>query len=454
MFVSVHHEIHDQELFSEKVSRMPPAPDTMCRHQFVTALDHTEAACLWEVHSIDELRSYIDPALEPSSTQRYFQVFEEQAVGLPGSQLPAHRSSKNGSAAPETSRAALDPDRLQDFLNRFGADQAAAMHAATVVIGDKLGLYKAMFELGAATAEELAETTGCHPRLVREWANAQVASAYCQYDATQQRYWLTAEQAACLADPESPTFVVGGALVVNSVHQDAERVMAAFTAGGGLDWGEHHPDLFEGTRRFFEPAYRANLVEHWIPALDGMQERLEAGAHAADIGCGHGAALILLAQAFPKSTFVGYDAHAESVEAARKLAAEAAVDNRVSFETATASDFPGRGFDLICVFNALHEWGDPVSAARIIRHALAPDGIWMFTEPRTDDELVTSVRARTFYSVSTFVCTPSALSQDGPEALGAQAGQDALRRVVTEAGFTRFRRAAETPTFMVLEARP
>ena len=348
----------------------------------------------------------------------------------------------------------LDKERLKAFLDQYAADQAATMHAATVVVGDQLGLYRALAQGGPQTAEELARATGCHPRLVREWLNAQAASAYCEYDPAGQRYWLTPEQAACLADPTSPTYVVGGALVASSTHKDTERVKDAFTSDGGVSWGEHHSDLFLGTQRFFEPVYRANLVQSWIPALEGVEEKLRRGARVADVGCGQGASLLLLAEAFPASTFVGFDYHPGSVEAARQAAVDAGVEDRVDFQVAGADDFQGGEFDLVCVFNALHEWGDPIGAARHIRDALKPDGTWVFTEPCTDDEIGESTRARTFFSVSTFVCTPSALSQEGGHALGAQAGEAALRRVAEEAGFTRFRRATETPTFMVLEARP
>jgi SAM-dependent methyltransferase len=353
-----------------------------------------------------------------------------------------------------TSTTTIDPDRLQAFTERFAADQAATMHAATVVVGDQLGLYRALAKGGPQTVDELAAATGCQVRLVREWLNAQAASGYCEHDPVEQRYWLTPEQAACLADQASATFLAGGALVSSAVHKVVERVQHAFTEDGGIGWDEHHPDLFAGTRRFFGPVYRGNLVQRWIPALDGMEDRLTAGARVADLGCGQGAALIMLAEAYPNSTFAGFDYHADSIDVARKAAAEAGVSDRVTFEVAGAEGFDGHDHDLVCVFNALHEWGDPVRAAERIHAALAPDGAWMFTEPRTDDALVESVRARTFYSVSTFVCTPSALSQDGGEALGAQAGEDELRRVVEAAGFTRFRRAAETPSFMVLEARP
>lgn len=354
----------------------------------------------------------------------------------------------------EGTSVALDEQRLQAFMERYAADQAATMHAATVVVGDQLGLYRALARGGPQTADELAAATGCQPRLVREWLDAQVVSAYCEHDPAHGHYSLSPEQAACLADPTSPTFVAGGAMVASSTHKDTERLRRAFTGSGGIGWDEHHADLFAGSQRFFEPVYRANLVGRWVPALDGVEAKLVSGARVADIGCGHGAPLVLLAQAYPASTFVGFDYHEGSIAAARQEAAAAGVSDRVTFEVAAADDFAGEGYDLVCVFNALHEWGDPVRAARHIRAALAEDGTWMFTEPRTDDALVESVRARTFFSVSTFVCTPSALSQGGADPLGAQAGEARLRRVVEDGGFSQFRRAAETPAFMVLEARP
>ncbi|MGY6501474.1 MAG: class I SAM-dependent methyltransferase [Acidimicrobiales bacterium] len=348
----------------------------------------------------------------------------------------------------------MDPDALAAFMGRYGADQAATVHMATVVIGEQLGLYRALAEGGPRTADELAAATGCHPRLVREWLNAQVASEYVQLDVETYQYWLTPEQAACLADPTSPTYVAGGAMVVSSNHKDTDRVAAAFVGDGGIGWDEHHHHLFEGTEKFFGPVYRANLVTRWIPALDGVLDKLRSGAEVIDVGCGHGASVRLMAEAFPRSRFLGVDYHEGSIEAARRSAEQAGIADRVRFEVAGADSFEGTGFDLVCVFNALHEWGDPVGAARHILGSLAPDGTWMFTEPCTDPVPMASTRGRTFYSVSTLVCTPSALSQPGGESLGAQAGEGALRRVVEEAGFTRFRRATETPTFMVLEARP
>jgi SAM-dependent methyltransferase len=369
----------------------------------------------------------------------------EETVTPPRHDATASRGQEAG---------APDPDRLGAFLERYAVDQAAALHAATVVVGDRLGLYAALADGGPLTAAALAARTGCHPRLVREWCNAQVASAYCAFDDATDRYWLTPEQAACLADPSSRSYVLGGALTASSNHKDTDRVVEAFRSDGGIGWGDHHHELFEATRRFFEPVYRANLVDAWVPALDGVHDKLTAGGHVADVGCGEGTALLLLAEAYPASTFAGFDYHGPSIDEARRAAAAAGVGDRVTFEVAGADDFPGRDYDLVCVLNALHELGAPVDAARRIRDALATDGTWMFTEPRTDDRLQESVRGRTFYSASTFVCTPSALSQDGGHALGAQAGEAALRQVAEEAGFSRFRRATETPTFMVLEARP
>lgn len=350
--------------------------------------------------------------------------------------------------------AVPDPDRLRAFTERYAADQAATMHAATVVLGDRLGLYAALAAREPCPPEDLAEATGCHPRLLREWLNAQVASGYTRHDAADGTYWLTPEQAACLADPASPTYLVGGMLAASSNHKDVDALACAFTSGGGLGWDGHHADLYVGTQRFFGPVYRANLVRHWVPALEGMQARLESGAHVVDVGCGHGDALIQLATAFPASRCAGFDSHAPSIEAARAAAAAAGVSDRLTFEVAAADDFPGRGYDLVCVFNALHEWGDPVGAARHIRRVLAPSGTWMFTEPRADEHPGEGVRARTFYSASTMVCTPSALAQGAEAALGAQAGEATLAQVAAQAGFTRFRRAAQTPMFMVLEARP
>ncbi len=349
----------------------------------------------------------------------------------------------------------LDQERLDAFLKTFAGDLGATMHAATVALGDKLGLYRALAE-GPQSPAELADRTGCHPRLVQEWLNAQAASAYCEYDPATGRYSLTAEQAACLADETSPTFVAGGMQLANLAHRDLDPVRNAFESDGGVGWHEHHDDLFSGTDRFFSPRYAANLTEVWIPALDGVQDRLRSGGSAADIGCGYGATTILMARAYPASTFHGFDYHAESVEAARKAASEAGVSDRVTFEVAGAEDFPGTDYDLVCIFNAFHEFGDPLGAARHIRDALAPSGRWLLVEPYAQDRVEDNFTelGRSFYSISTLVCVPNALSQGATTALGAQAGETALAQVATEAGFTEVRRAAEHPLNLILEAIP
>lgn len=329
------------------------------------------------------------------------------------------------------------------------------MHLATVLLGYRLGLYGAMAEGGSLTDTELADRTGYHPRLVREWLGAQTVSGYCEYDPGTGRYSLSAEQAACLADPTSTTFLASAPLLVAGMYKDTSMLERAFTQDGSVEWGEHHPDLFIGVERLFEPIYRGNLVQNWIPALDGVADKLQAGARVADVGCGHAASLILLAKAFPNSSFWGFDYHAGSIETARKRVTDAGLADRVNVEVAGAENFPGKDYDLICVFNALHEWGDPERDARYIREALASDGTCMFIEPNAPDHLEDNQGpvGRTFYAASTFVCVPSSLSQ-GSTSLGAQAGEAAIRDVVTRAGFEHFRRVTETPQLMVLEARP
>lgn len=348
------------------------------------------------------------------------------------------------------------PEEIDAFVGRFATDLGAVLHAATVVVGDKLGLYKALAEHGPATPAELAAATGCDERYLREWLSAQAASEYAHYDPASGRFHLDAAQATCLADPTSPAFMPGGMTVASSAHKDEAAIRAAFTTGQGVGWHEHHDDLFVGTERFFRPGYAANLVSSWIPALDGVEDRLRAGALVADVGCGHGASTILLAEAYPASTFVGFDYHEDSVAVARKRAAEAGVADRVRFEVAGAGDFAGEGYDLVCIFDALHDMGDPIAAAAHIRGALADDGTWLLVEPAAGDNLEDNLHlvGRIFYSASTMICTPASRSQPGAACLGAQAGDARLREVATAGGFTRFRRAAETPFNAVLEVRP
>ncbi|MGQ0833181.1 MAG: class I SAM-dependent methyltransferase [Microthrixaceae bacterium] len=347
-------------------------------------------------------------------------------------------------------------EEIEAFVGRFATDLGAVLHAATVVVGDKLGLYQALAEHGPATPAELAAATGCDERYLREWLSAQAASDYAKYDASTGRFHLDPAQAVCLADPSHPAFMAGGMTVATSVHKDEEAVRSAFTTGRGVGWHEHHGDLFTGTERFFRPGYAANLTSAWIPALEGVEAKLQAGAIVADVGCGHGASTVLLAEAYPASTIVGFDYHAASIDVARKRAAEAGLSDRVSFEVASAADFPGTDYDLVCIFDALHDMGDPVAAAAHIRAALADDGTWLLVEPSAGDALEDNLHlvGRIFYSASTMICTPASRAQAGAACLGAQAGDARLQEVVQAGGFTRFRRATETPFNAVLEVRP
>jgi SAM-dependent methyltransferase len=356
---------------------------------------------------------------------------------------------------PASSRP-IDEAELEEFVHAFAADFAAALHATTVVIGDKLGLYRTMAEVGPTDAATLAERAGCDARLVEEWLRAQYVSGYCRYSATTKAYWLTPEQAAVLADPTSPVFMVGSMTIAAANAKDEEKVRRAFLDGGGLGWHEHHHDLFHGTERLFKPGYVAQLSSAWIPALDGVDDRLRTGGRIADLGCGHGASTLLLAASYPEAVVVGFDYHPASIDVARKRADEAGLGDRVRFEVATASDFPGDDFDLVCIFDALHDMGDPLGAARHIHDALAPDGTWLLVEPMAGEELDDNVNpvGRIFYSASTVICTPAAQSQDGGYALGAQASEATLAELASTAGFSRFRRATETPFNRIYEVRP
>jgi 2-polyprenyl-3-methyl-5-hydroxy-6-metoxy-1,4-benzoquinol methylase len=350
----------------------------------------------------------------------------------------------------------IDESALESFIDRFIADAAAGAPPGPGGGGAGLGRYKALAQGGPQSADELAARTGCHPRLVEEWLNAQAASAYCEYDPHERRYALTPEQAACLADETSSTFLPPNSWIVGALHRDEERVRSAFSGVGSVGWHDHSHDLFNEIARSSAVDYAGLLVAEWIPALDGIETKLRTGAHVADVGCGYGASMILLAQAFPESTFHGFDYHAPSIDAARKAAAEGGVSDRVTFEVAFANEFPGAPYDLVCTFDALHDMGDPVGAAHHVRSALVADGTWLVTELNAGDRVEDNLNplGRFFYSASTFICVPNALSQGGTRALGAQAGEAALRDVAIEAGFTRVRRAAESPFNLVLEIRP
>ena len=349
---------------------------------------------------------------------------------------------------------ALDETKVQEFVGKAMADLGGALTAAQVVIGDKLGLYRAMANAGPMTPAELARRTNTNERSVREWLAAQAASGYLTYDREGGRYTLPDEHAAALADEESPACVLGGFQGMSAAIRSTAKVVAAFRTGAGLGWHEHDPELFIGTERFFRPGYNANLVSSWIPALEGVVDKLERGAEVADVGCGHGSSTIIMAKAFPRSKFTGFDYHPPSIEAAQQRAEAAGMADRVRFQIALAKSYPG-SYDLVTFFDCLHDMGDPVGAARHVKSSLKPGGTWMLVEPfandRTEDNL--NPVGRVFYGASTLVCTQASLAQEVGLALGAQAGEARLRAVLTEAGFGHVRRATETPFNLVLEAR-
>ena len=350
----------------------------------------------------------------------------------------------------------IDQTKLDEFLGRFVGDLGAALSAALVVIGDRLGLYRAMRDGEPVSAEQLAERTGTDPRYVREWLSNQAAGGYVTYDPDGEEFFLSPEQSFALAQEGSPAFIPGAFQVATAAIKDEEKIERAFQSGDGVGWHEHHHDLFAGTERFFRPGYAANLISSWIPALDRVQAKLEQGGRVADVGCGHGASTILMAQAFPNSEFTGFDYHVPSIEHARQAAVDAGVDDRVRFEVASAKEYPGGPYELVAMFDCLHDMGDPVGAAAHVLDSLSPDGTWLIVEPYAGDRLQDNLNpvGRVYYGASTLICTPASRDQEVGLALGAQAGEARLRDVVTAGGFTRFRRAAETPFNIVLEARP
>jgi SAM-dependent methyltransferase len=351
---------------------------------------------------------------------------------------------------------AHDPERLQAFVGKMTGDLGAAMSASLVVLGDRLGLYKALAKAGPASSAELAVASGVNERNLREWLAAQAAAGYVDFDPATSKFRLNDEQAMVFADEAGPAFMAGGFDIISAMFQDEPKIAETFRTGRGFGWHEHSACLFHGTERFFRPGYNANLVTAWLPALDGVEARLRAGIAVADVGCGHGASTIVMAKAFPNSRFVGFDYHAPSVERARAAAREAGVSDHVRFETASAKDFPGADYGLITIFDALHDMGDPVGTARYIKSRLTSDGTFMLVEPYAGDHLAENLNpvGRIFYAASAMICTPASMSQEVGLALGAQAGEARLKQVAEEAGFTRFRRAAETPFNLVLELRP
>lgn len=351
---------------------------------------------------------------------------------------------------------AIDETKLQAFMNRAVGDMGAAMHAVLIVLGDKLGLYKAMGDCKPITPAELASRTGTSERYVREWLNANAASGYIAYDADTQRYTLPPEQALALAVENSPAFLPGAFQIISSCFSDQAKIENAFRSGKGVGWHEHHHDLFHGTERFFRPGYIANLISQWIPALSSVQAKLKQGAKIADIGCGLGSSTILMAKAFPKSEFYGFDYHGKSIDLARQEAKREAVEDHLHFEVATAKDYPGQEYDFVACFDCLHDMGDPVGAAAHVRSTMKDDGTWMIVEPFAEDatEANHNPIGRVFYSASTLLCVPASISQEVGLALGAQAGEKRIGEVVRAGGFTRFRRATQTPFNLVFEARP
>ncbi len=351
----------------------------------------------------------------------------------------------------------IDEAKLNQFLGMAVTEVGAVVNAALVLIGEQAGLYKAMAGAGLLTSAELAAKTGTDERYVREWLAAQAAGGYVSYDAAAGKYWLSEEQAFGLANEDSPAYLPGAFQVALAATKARPRVLDAFRTGEGVGWHEHDPELFSGTERFFRPGYAAHLVSSWIPSLDGIAARLQAGARVADVGCGHGASTILLAKAYPESKFAGFDYHPASIERARRRAADAGVGDRVTFEVAKAKDFPrhGEGYDLVAFFDCLHDMGDPAGAAAHVRTTLRPDGAWMIVEPFAGDQVHENLNpvGRLYYAASTMICTPCSKSQEVGLALGAQAGEARLREVVTSGGFTRFRRATQTPFNLVFEAK-
>ncbi len=359
--------------------------------------------------------------------------------------------------APTTAAAttAVDADKLNAFLGRMVGDLGAIATGALVVLGDRLGLYKAMRAGGRMSPSELARRTGTRERYLREWLAAQAAAGYVEYDDDANLFYLNPEQATVFADDDSPAAMAGAFEVMSSFWLDEPKVAEVFRSGRGLAWHDHSKCLFSGTERFFRPGYNANLVSSWLPALDGVVEKLERGASVADVGCGHGSSTIVMAKAFPSSTFTGFDYHPASIERAREAANEAGVAANTRFEVADAKSFDGR-FDLVAFFDCLHDMGDPAGAAAHVREVLTPDGSWMIVEPFAHDRLRDNRNpvGRIYNAGSTMVCTPCSLAQEVGLGLGAQAGELRLRQVVTAGGFRRMRRATETPFNIVFEAKP
>ena len=350
---------------------------------------------------------------------------------------------------------AVDMDKLNEFIGRFVGDLGASVHAGMVVIGEKLGLYKALAE-GPVSSTELAAKTGTDERYVREWLSSQAAGGYVTYNEKTRKFDLSEEQAFTLANEDSPAYLPGAFQLALGSLSAVPRIVESFRTGAGMGWHEHDEAVFHGCEKFFRPSYAANLLSSWIPSLQNVKAKLEAGARVADVGCGKGASTVLMAKAFPKSQFFGFDYHDKSIEGARAIAAREALEVRLNFGVAKSKEFPGKDYDLVTMFDCLHDMGDPVGAATHVRNSLSKDGTWMIVEPFAHDELKDNLNpvGRVYYSFSTLLCTPCSRSQEVALCLGAQAGEKRIREVVAAAGFSRFRRVAQTPFNAVYEARP
>jgi len=349
----------------------------------------------------------------------------------------------------------LNETKLHEFLGKMVTEMGAAANGALIILGDKLGLYKSLAANGPMTSEELADATQTTERYVREWLAAQAASTYIEYDPKNNKFWMTPEQSAVFADEESPVLMTGAFYGISSMYHDEPKIEHAFRSGEGVAWGDHDSCLFCGTEKFFKPSYKANLIANWIPALDGVEEKLRKGSKVADIGCGHGVSTIVMAQAFPESEFIGYDFHEKSIDHATALAKKLGVNN-ISFKASTAKAFPESSYDFVTFFDCLHDMGDPVGACAHVVKALKPDGTCMIVEPFSHDTLEENLNpvGRAMYAFSTMICTPSSISQEVGLGLGAQAGEKRLKEVAMSGGFKSFRRATETPFNLILEARP
>jgi SAM-dependent methyltransferase len=349
----------------------------------------------------------------------------------------------------------LNEEKLHEFLGKMVVEMGAAANGALIILGDKLGLYKELSSNGPMTSQELADATETTERYVREWLSAQAASGFVEYHRGNENFSMTPEQTAVFADENSPVLMTGAFYGISSMYHDEPKIEHAFKSGEGVSWGDHDSCLFCGTEKFFRPSYKANLISNWIPSMNGVKEKLEKGGKVADVGCGHGVSTMVMAKAFPKSQFIGYDFHEPSIAHATAMAKEEGLDN-ITFKVAAAKNFSEKGFDLVAFFDCLHDMGDPVGACSHVLQSLKPDGTCLIVEPFAHDTLEENLNpvGRAMYSFSTMICTPSSISQEVGLGLGAQAGEKRLREVALKGGFSKFRRASETPFNLILEAKP